>query len=86
MIRKTIDLLTTAFLLASMVAAVPAAIYKPAGPAFIAWIIAIFLAGLWELYTLKTPRPSGNSGQGHMKNFYDISLADGTVKVNGKNI
>lgn len=68
MIRKTIDLLTTAFLLASMVAAVPVSIYKPAGRAFIAWIITIFLAGLWELYTLKMPRPSGNSGQGHMKN------------------
>lgn len=66
--RKIIDLLTTAFLMGSMVAAVPAAIYKPAGPAFIAWIVAIFLAGLWELYTLKMPRPSGNSGQGHMKN------------------
>lgn len=68
MTRKTIDLLTTVFLLGSMVAAVPVSIYKPAGPAFIAWIIAIFLAGLWELYTLKMPRPSGNSGQGHMKN------------------
>lgn len=66
--RKTIDLLVTAFLIISMVAAVPVAIYKPAGPAFIAWIILIFLAGLWELYTLKMPRPSGNSGQGHMKN------------------
>lgn len=86
MTRKTIDQLTTVFLFGSMVVAVPVAIYKPAGPAFIAWIIAIFLAGLWELYTLKMPRPSGNSGQGHMKNFYDISLADGTVKVNGKNI
>lgn len=32
MIRKTIDLLTTAFLLASMVAAVPVSIYKPGGP------------------------------------------------------
>ncbi len=68
MIRKIIDLLTTVFLVGSMAAAVPAAIYKPAGPAFIAWIIAIFLAGLWELYTLKMPRPSGNSGQGQMKN------------------
>ena len=68
MIRKTIDLLTTAFLLASMVAAVPAALYKPTGLIFIAWIILIFLSGLWELYTLKMPRPSGNSGQGHMKN------------------
>lgn len=86
MTRKTIDLLTTAFLLASMVAAVPAALYKPTGLIFIAWVILIFLSGLWELYTLKTPRPSGNSGQGHTKNFYDISLADGTVKVNGKNI
>ena len=47
--RKTIDLLTTSFLMGSMAAAVPAAIYKPAGPVFIAWIIAIFLAGLWEL-------------------------------------
>ena len=68
MTRKTIDQLTTAFLLASMVVAVPVAIYKPAGLIFIAWIILIFLSGLWELYTLKMPRPSGNSGQGHMKN------------------
>ncbi|WP_418752237.1 hypothetical protein [Frisingicoccus sp.] len=86
MVFKTIDLLNTAFLMGSMAAAVPVSIYKPTGPAFIAWIILIFLSGLWELYTLKMPRPSGNSGQGHMKNFYDISLADGTVKVNGKNI
>lgn len=86
MTRKIIDLLTTAFLFVSMVAAVPAAIYKPAGPAFIAWIILIFLSGLWELYTLKMPRPSGNSGQGHTKKYYNSSLADGTVKVNGKNI
>lgn len=69
MIRKTIDQLTTSFLMGSMAAAVPVAIYKPAGPVFIAWIILIFLSGLWELYTLlKMPRPSGNSGQGHMKN------------------
>lgn len=86
MIRKIIDLLTTVFLVGSMAAAVPAAIYKPASPAFIVWIIAIFLSGLWELYALKMPRPSGNSGQGHTRNFYNISLADGTVKVNGKNI
>lgn len=82
MTRKIIDLLTTAFLLGSMAAAVPAAIYKPAGPAFIAWIIAIFLTGLWELYTLKMPRPSGNSGQGQTKKYYNSSLAENKENVN----
>lgn len=51
MIRKIIDLLTTAFLLGSMAAAVPAAIYKLTGLIFIAWIILIFLSGLWEVFT-----------------------------------
>ena len=82
MTRKIIDLLTTEFLLGSMAAAVPAAIYKPAGPAFIAWIIAIFLTGLWELYTLKMPRPSGNSGQGQTKKYYNSSLAENKENVN----
>ena len=82
MIRKTIDQLTTAFLFISMVVAVPVAIYKPAGPAFIARIVAIFLSGLWELYTLKMPRPSGNSSQGHTRNFYNISLAENKENVN----
>lgn len=49
--RKTMNLLTTVFLFGSMAAAVPAAIYKPTGLIFIAWIILIFLSGLWELYT-----------------------------------
>ncbi len=68
MTRKIMDMLVTIFLIASMAAAVPAAIYKPTGPAFIVWIVAIFMAGLWELYTLNMPRPGGNSGQGHKKN------------------
>lgn len=70
MTRKIIDLLTTAFLFGSMAVAVPVTIYKPTGPVFIAWIILIFMAGLWELYTLKMPRPSGNSGQGQTRKFY----------------
>lgn len=51
MVFKAVDLLTTAFLVISMVAAVPAAIYKPTSLAFIVWIILIFMAGLWELFT-----------------------------------
>lgn len=74
MTRKIIDLLTTAFLFGSMVAAVPVTIYKPTGPAFIVWIVAIFMVGLWELYTLKMPRPSGNSGQGQTRKFYNFII------------
>ena len=51
MVFKAVDLLTTVFLLISMAAAVPAAIYKPTSLAFIVWIILIFMAGLWELFT-----------------------------------
>lgn len=51
MVFKTIDQLTTAFLLGSMATAVPVSIYKPTGLIFMAWIILIFLSGLWELYT-----------------------------------
>lgn len=93
MIPKIIDAATTAFILTSAVLVVPAAVSNPEGVAFAAWVTLVYLAGLWQLFRyqtddgslLKMPRPSGNSGQGQRK-FYNISLADGTVKVNGKNL
>ena len=94
MIRKIIDVATATFILSSTVLVIPAAIHNPKGAAFAEWATLVYLAGLWQLYRyqtddgplLKMPRPSGNSGQGQTRNFYNISLADGTVKVNGKNI
>lgn len=93
MIPKIIDAATTAFILTSAVLVVPAAVSNPEGAAFAAWVTLVYLAGLWQLFRyqtddgplLKMPRPSGNSDQGQRK-FYNISLADGTVKVNGKNL
>ena len=93
MIQKIIDMLAGAVIFASAIAAVPMALCNLGGPTFVAWILAVMLSGLWQLFRyqtddgplLKMPRPSGNSNQGQRK-FYNISLADGTVKVNGKNL
>lgn len=89
MIPKIIDAATTAFILASAVLVVPAAISNPEGAAFAAWSTLVYLAGLWQLFRyqtddgplLKMPRLSGNSDQGQRK-FYNFILTENEEKVN----
>lgn len=89
MIRKIIDMLSGAVILASTIAAVPMALCNPDGPAFVAWVLAVMLSGLWQLLRYQTddgplvkmPRPSGNSDQGH-KNKSNNSLTENKEKVN----
>ena len=89
MIPKIIDMLAGAVIFASAIAAVPVALCKLGGPTFVAWILAVMLSGLWQLFRyqtddgplLKMPRPSGNSGQGQRK-FYNFILTENEEKVN----
>lgn len=89
MIRKIIDMLSGAVILASTIAVIPVAICNPYGLPFCIWVIAIFLSGLWQLLRYQTdvgplvkmPRPSGNSDQGH-KNKSNNSLTENKEKVN----
>ncbi len=75
MIRKIIDMLSGAVILASTITAVPVAICNPYGLPFCIWVITIFLSGLWQLLRYQTddgplvkmPRPSGNSDQGQTR-------------------
>ena len=68
MIPKIIDMLSGAVILASTIAAVPMALCNPDGPAFVAWVLAVMLSGLWQLFRyqtddgplLKMPRSSSN--------------------------
>ena len=89
MIPKIIDMLSGAVIFASAIAAVPMALCNPDGPAFVAWVLAVMLSGLWQLFRYQTddgplvkmPRPSGNSDQGH-KNKFNNSLTENKEKVN----
>lgn len=84
MIKTIIDVATATFVLSSTVLVVPAAIHNPEGAAFAAWATLVYLAGLWQLYRFKTddgpllkmPRPSGNSGQGQARKFYNFIITD----------
>lgn len=88
--RKLIDMLSGAVILASTIAAVPVAIYNPYGLPFCIWVIAIFLSGLWQLFRYQTdngplvkmPRSSGNSDQGQTRKFYNFILAENEEKAN----
>ena len=54
MIRKIIDMLSGAVILASTIAVIPVSIYNPYGLPFCIWVIAIFLSGLWQLFRYQT--------------------------------
>ncbi|HAP22125.1 MAG TPA: hypothetical protein DCR27_12715 [Lachnospiraceae bacterium] len=53
MIRKIIDMLSGAIIFSSAIAAIPIAASSQDGPLFRLWVLAVFLSGMWQLYTYK---------------------------------
>lgn len=51
MIRKIIDMLSGAIIFGSAIAAIPIAASSQDGPLFKFWVLAVFLSGMWQLYT-----------------------------------
>lgn len=53
MIRKIIDMLSGAIIFGSAIAVIPIAASSKDGPLFMLWVLAVFLSGMWQLYTYK---------------------------------
>ena len=90
MIRKIIDMLSGAVILASTIAVIPVAICNPYGLPFCIWVIAIFLSGLWQLFRYQTDdgplvknAPTERQlRSGAKKKNFNIILAENKEKVN----
>jgi len=52
-IRKIIDMLSGTIIFCSAIAAIPIAASSQEGPLFTLWVLAVFLSGMWQLYTYR---------------------------------